>query len=53
MPQAKFLQRSIIDLNIGTYLGVEVGIFYTKNSYSFLTKIKFKFKRKDLKNAIH
>lgn len=24
MPQAKFLQRSIIDLNIGTYLGVEV-----------------------------
>merc|ERR1711874_162200 len=24
MPQAKFLQKSIIDLNIGTYLGVEV-----------------------------
>ena len=24
MPQAKFLQKSIIELNIGTYLGVEV-----------------------------
>ena len=24
MPQAKFLQKSILDLNIGTYLGVEV-----------------------------
>lgn len=24
MPQAKFLQKSIIDLNIGTYLGVEL-----------------------------
>ena len=28
MPQAKFLQKSIIDLNIGTYLGVEVFINY-------------------------
>ena len=27
MPQAKFLQKSIIELNIGTYLGVEVCIF--------------------------
>lgn len=28
MPQAKFLQKSIIELNIGTYLGVEVCMYF-------------------------
>ena len=38
MPQAKFLQKSIIDLNIGTYLGVEVkllDIFFSLTHSSF------------------
>ena len=39
MPQAKFLQKSIIELNIGTYLGVEVsyGIKKTKSTKIIVT----------------